>query len=77
MNITNTKSIAKIDLKEFNIKVHGQERIHLIGILWIVGNGSKLPTILVFKSQPDGRVQRRLNKNSLVKDKKGICLLSI
>ena len=70
MNITNTKTIAKIGSKEVDIKTHGQEKIHVTAILWIIADGTKLPPMLVFKGQPDGRVERRLNKNWFVKDKK-------
>ena len=70
MNIPNTKTIAKIGFKEVNIKTHGQERIHVTAILWIVTNGTKLPPMLVFKDQQDDRVERRLHKNSLIKEKK-------
>ena len=70
MNIPNTKTIAKIGSKEVNIKTHGQERIHVTTILWIVTDCTKLPPMLVFKSQKDCRVERRLHKNSLVKEKK-------
>ena len=70
MNITNTKTIAKIGSKEFDIKTHRQEKIHVTAILWIIADGTKLPQMLVFKGQPDGRVERRLNKNWFVKDKK-------
>ena len=33
MNITNTKTIAKIGSKEVDIKTHGQEKIHVTAIL--------------------------------------------
>ena len=62
MNIPNTKTISEIGPKEVNIKTHGQERIHVKTILWIVADGTKLFSILVFKDQPDGRVKRRLHK---------------
>ena len=70
MNITNTKTIAKIGSKEVDIKTHEQEKIHVTTILWIIADGTKLPPMLAFKGQPDGRVERRLNKNWFVKDKK-------
>ena len=47
MNIPNTKTIAKIGLKEVNIKTHGQERIHVTVILWIATDGTKLPNVSV------------------------------
>ena len=45
MNISNTKMIAKIDSKEVNIETHGQERIHVIVILWIVFDGTNYPNV--------------------------------
>ena len=77
MNIANTKTIAKISSKEVNIKTHWQERIHVAVILWIISDGTKLPTILAFKGQPDSIVERRLHKNSLVKDKNYLLIAKI
>ena len=42
MNISKTKTITKIGWKEVNIKIHGQERIHVVAILWIVADCTKL-----------------------------------
>ena len=44
--------------------------IHITSILWNVADGTKISPMLVFEGQPDGRVERRLHKNFLVKDKK-------
>ena len=66
MNIPNTKTITEIGSKEVNIKTHWQEMIHVTTILWIVADGTRLSTMLVFKDQPDSRVKRRLHKNSLL-----------
>ena len=49
MNMTSTKTIAKIWSKEVNTKTHGQERVHITTIQWIVADGTKLPHMLVFK----------------------------
>ena len=70
MNIPNSKTIAKIGSKEVNVKTHGQERIHVTAKLCIASNSTKLYPMFVFKGKPDGRVDRRLHRNSLVKDKK-------
>ena len=43
INFPNTKMIVKIGTKGFKIKTHGQERIHVTVILWIVADGTKLP----------------------------------
>ena len=67
MNMTSTKTIAKIGSKEVNIKTHGQERVHVTAILWIVADGTKLPPVLVFKGKPFGRVEKRIQKHPLVK----------
>ena len=69
MNIPNTKTITKIGSKEVNIKTHEQERIHVTEILWIIADGTKISPMLLFKGKPEGRVERRPHKNSLVKDK--------
>ena len=69
MNIPNTKTIIKIVSKEVNSKSHLQERIHVSEILWIEADSTKLQPMLVFKGQLNDRVEKRLDKNSLVKDK--------
>ena len=63
MNFTCTKTIVKIGSKKVSIKTHGQERVHVTSILWIVSDGSKLPPMLVFKGKPFGRVDKRIQKN--------------
>ena len=70
MNIPNTKTIFKISSKEVNRKPHLQEKVHVSEKLWIEADSTKLSQILVFKDQLNDRVERRLDKNSLVKDKK-------
>ena len=47
VNISNTKTIAKIGSKEVNIKTHGQERIYVTAIIWIATYGTKLPNVNV------------------------------
>ena len=63
MNFTCTKTIAEIGSKEVNIKTHGQERVYVPSILWILSDGSKLPPMLVFKGKPFVQVDKRLQKN--------------
>ena len=70
MNIISKKTIAKIGSKEVIINTHGQERVHVTAILWIVADGTKLPPMLVFKGISGGRVEKRIQKHSLVKDRK-------
>ena len=43
----------------------GKNLIHKESILWIEADGTKLPTLLVFKGEPDDWVYRKLNKNLL------------
>ena len=50
--MTSTKTIAKIGSKEVNVKNHGQERVHVTAVIWIVANLIKLLRILVFKVKP-------------------------
>ena len=33
MNMTSTKTIAKIGSKEVNVKNHGQERVHVTAVI--------------------------------------------
>ena len=67
-NIPNTNTFAKIGSFEVNIRTHLQEMIHGTAILWIVDDGTKLSSMLVFKCQPDDRVERRLHQKFFVKD---------
>ena len=47
-----TKTIAKISSKTVNIKTHGQDKVRVTAILWIVVDGTKLPPMLIFKGEP-------------------------
>ena len=49
MNIQSKKTIAEYGYKEIIIKTHGQLMVHVIVILWIFADGTKLLPILVFK----------------------------
>ena len=63
MNIASTKTIARIGSKEVVIKTHGQKSA-LTAILCIIADATKLPPMLVFKGQPEGRVEKKI-KNIL------------
>ena len=54
---------------------HGQERIHVTAILWIVANETKLPPMFVFEGNPFRLVVKN-QKHSLVKRKQFFCILS-
>ena len=75
MNIKSTKTIARIRSKEVVIKTHGQEKVHVTAILCIIADGTKLPPMLVFKGQPEGRVEKKIKTSSNTKSE-NICLLS-
>ena len=62
MNFTCTKTIAEIGSKEVNIQTHGQERVHVTSILWILSDGSELPPMLVFKGKPFVRDDKWIQK---------------
>ena len=62
MNIASTRTIARIGSKEAVIKTHGQEKVHVTAILCIIADGIKLPPMLVFKGQPEGRVEMKEKK---------------
>ena len=59
LNIASTKTIARIESKEVVIKTHGQEKLHVTAILCIIADATKLP-MLVFKWQPEGRVEKNI-----------------
>ena len=58
MKITIIKTITKIGSKEVNIKIHGQERVHVTVILWIIADEIKPPLMLVFKGKPFWQVEK-------------------
>ena len=60
MNIASTKTIVRIGSKEVVIKNHGQEKVHITTILCIITDCTKLPPMLVFKGQPEGRVEMKI-----------------
>ena len=69
LNMARTRTIAKIGSKTVNIKTHGQEKVRVTVILWIVADGTKLPPVVVFKGNPNGRVAKELEKHPLVESK--------
>ena len=66
LNMARTKTIAKFSSKIVNIKTHGQEKVRITAILWIVADGTKLPPMLIFKGEPNGRITKELEKYPLV-----------
>ena len=64
-----TKTIAKIGSKTVNIKIHSRDKVRVTAILWIVVDGTKLPPMLIFKGEPNGRIAKELEKHPLVESK--------
>ena len=61
------KAIAKIGEKHINIRTFGTEKIRITVLLTILGNGIKLPPLLVFKGKPNGNIiYNRLQKHPSV-----------
>ena len=77
INIPNTNTITKIGLKDISIKTYLQERVHVTAILRIVADINELSSMLVLKGRPDGKVERILHKNSLVKDKRYLLVVNL
>ena len=69
LNMARTRIITKIGSKTVNIKTHSQEKVRVTVILWFVADGTKLPPVLVFKGNPNGRIAKELEKHSLVESK--------
>ena len=57
MSNTNTQLSPKYDQKRL-IKTHGQERVHITVILWMVAYATKLSPMCVFKGKPFGRIEK-------------------
>ena len=64
-----TKTIAKIGFKKVNIKTHGQDKVRVTAVLWIVEVGTKLAPMLIFKGEPNGRIVKDIEKQLLVESK--------
>ena len=60
LNMERTKTIAKIGSKTINIKTHCQDKVRVTAILWIVADGTKLPPMMIFKGEPNGRIAKEL-----------------
>ena len=63
-------SVAKIGERSVNVKTFGSDRNRISLILCISANGLKLPPLIIFKGQLNGRIESLLSKNNYVKNKK-------
>ena len=61
---------AKIGERSVNAKTFGSDRNRISLILCISANELKLPSLIIFKGQPNGRIESLLSKNDFVKNKK-------
>lgn len=62
--------VAKIEERSVNVKTFGSDRNRISLILCISAIGLKLPPLVIFKGQPNGRIESLLSKNDYVKHKK-------
>ena len=62
-----SKSCAKIGERNINVKTFGRERNRISIILCISASGLKLPPLIIFKDQPNGRIEKVLSINIHVK----------
>ena len=60
LNMVRTKTITKIGSKIVNIQTHGQDKVRLTAILWIVAYGTKLSPMLIFKDESNRRIAKEL-----------------
>ena len=70
MDMPETKTIDFKGKKEIDIYTFGADKVRISAILSQVGNGNKLPHILVFKAKKKGRLENELNTLPIVRDKK-------
>ena len=63
LNMARTKTIEKIGSKTVNIKIHCQYKVRVTAIVRIVADGIKLPPMLIFKGEPNGRIAKELEKH--------------
>ena len=70
MDMPETKTIDFKGKKGIDIYTFGADKVRISAILSIVGNGNKLPPILVFKAKKNGRLENELNTLPIVRDKK-------
>ena len=62
--------VVKIRERSVNVKTFGSDRNRISLILCISANELKLPSLIIFKGQPNGRIESLLSKNDFVKNKK-------
>ena len=64
------KTVAPIGQKSINIRSNGGEKTRITVILLISTSGEKLPPLLIFKGEKDGRKEKALNNNEYCRKKK-------
>ena len=64
------KTVALIGQKSINIRSNGGEKTRITVILLISASGEKLPPLLIFKGEKDGRKEKALNNNEYCRKKK-------
>ena len=69
LNMTRTKTIAKIGSKTVNIKTHSQDKVRVTAILLIVADDTKLQPMLIFKGEHNGIIAIELEKHPLAESK--------
>jgi len=67
--VSNT-CVAKIEERSINVKKFGTQRNRISLILCLSANGLKLPPLIIFKGQTQGRIESLLSKYTYVKNKK-------
>ena len=69
-----TKTLNIIREKEIKIKSCNKEHIRISLILTVLGDGNKLPSLVVFRGKPNGPKEKRLKAHPRVSSG-DICVL--
>ena len=60
-------SIEKIGEKSVNVRTFGKDKLKISAVLCILGNGCKLPPLLIFRGKKNGPIENDLKNNKHVK----------
>ena len=69
-NMIPTKTIAKKGTKSIIIKTLEQEKLRVSVLLTITADGGRLPPYIIFKAKRHGKIEKELQKDIYVKNKK-------
>ena len=70
INMVPNYSISQKRKKSFIIHTQSEDNCRFSIILTIIGNGNKLPPLMIFKGEPNNKIIKEINNNIYVKTNK-------